>query len=661
MKITYRPDIDGLRAIAVLAVLFFHTEVPGFGGGFVGVDVFFVISGYLITLTIKKDIDQGNFSIARFYEKRIRRIFPALFPVMMTAFIVSFFLFDADALKHFGRSILATILFYSNILFRDESGYFAAPALKKPLLHTWSLSVEEQFYIIYPAALLLISRLFKGRYIAILVIFIISSLSLCIYNTYHDQSSAFYLVDTRAWEFLCGSIIALGIIRPPSSGTINNLLSVTGAGLLLYSISYYAETTLFPGYSAIAPVMGASMIIYCGSNGYSPIINKFLKWNPLGFIGLISYSLYLWHWPFVSITKYMILRPLNIYDRISIIAVSFIVSILSWKFIEQPFRGKAPLLPNRKRLFATAGIIMSVFAMIGIMTANKAVSHLQGLVYGSNNAYNLKIEKATSGLEDESEYQEIIKDANKIIPPIIGKEHASPSFILWGDSHAYALKESVSEASKIYNLSGYLANYTLCPPVLGIDMTSTPINEAFVNQKTILFIKRNPGIKTVIIAGRWSIYCVGSGVIRDAEANNMNKTDSEILRIGLFRTVHALLEMGRNVVIVRDVPEVGYDVNRYFWLSKRFPSLNDYNQMRPTVLDYNKRNAEANKIIEQIALLPNVSVVYPENLLFDKTGRVIMDANNQLLYRDDNHLSKDGSRYVSSVFDQVFKKISKNM
>jgi len=267
MPLKYRPDIDGLRAIAVLAVLFFHTGVPGFSGGFVGVDIFFVISGFLITSIILKDIKEEQFSIARFYERRIRRIFPALFPVIAFTLAVGAYLFDANAFKDLGQSITATTLFSSNILFWRESGYFAAASFTKPLLHTWSLAVEEQFYIFFPLALVFIHRFLKSRYILWIGIAIILSLGASIWGVYYKPSATFYLVPTRAWELLAGSVLALGVLPNPSSAWLRNLLSATGLGLIMYSVGFYTEATLFPGHNAIAPVMGAWLIIYSNRGG----------------------------------------------------------------------------------------------------------------------------------------------------------------------------------------------------------------------------------------------------------------------------------------------------------------------------------------------------------------------------------------------------------
>ena len=365
MVIKYRPDIDGLRAIAVLSVIFFHTGISGFSGGFVGVDVFFVISGYLITSIILKDIKSGEFSIARFYERRIRRIFPPLFTVITFTVVVSAFLFDSNSFESFGRSITATTFFCSNVLFWKESGYFDASSITKPLLHTWSLAVEEQFYIFFPLLLIGITRFSKNRYLQWIVGISLVSLMMSIIGVYTHQVITFYLLPTRAWELLFGSFLSLEVIPKLESNVQRNLVSFIGLSLIIFSICFYTESTLFPGVAALAPVLGASFIIHSGKGGAS-IVKKLLSYKPIVYIGLISYSLYLWHWPLIVFSKYLIMRELTFFETLGIIITTFIISVISLKFIEKPFRVNYPLISNRK-IFVISSFIMSMSSIIGLI------------------------------------------------------------------------------------------------------------------------------------------------------------------------------------------------------------------------------------------------------------------------------------------------------
>ncbi|NTU54173.1 MAG: acyltransferase, partial [Chlorobiaceae bacterium] len=381
MELKYRSDIDGLRAIAVLSVLFFHTEVPGFSGGYVGVDVFFVISGFLITNIILKDIQEGRFSVARFYERRIRRIFPALFPVIFFVLVFGILFYYPSAMRDLGMSINTTTLFSSNIYFLRQSGYFDAAVIVKPLLHTWSLAVEEQFYIVFPLLLMFISRFLRGKYFPwLIVIFVLSFLG-NIYFIKLKPDMVFYMMPTRAWELITGSMLAFGVFPVLLANWQKNLLSFSGIAMIMYSAIFYDSSTLFPGYAALLPVMGSGLVIYSGIGEGNYALYRILSFRPLVFIGLISYSLYLWHWSLVTFVKYIIFDQFNWIASLLIIIVSLVFAVLSWRYIEKPFRGKNSLVPDRKVLFIYAGLLMMV--TVGIGTAIYATNGLYGFMTAS--------------------------------------------------------------------------------------------------------------------------------------------------------------------------------------------------------------------------------------------------------------------------------------
>jgi len=650
MPFKYRSDIDGLRAVAVLAVLFYHTNLPGFSGGFVGVDIFFVLSGFLITSIILKDIKDEKFSIAKFYERRIRRIFPALFPVMAFVLVIGAYLFDAQAFSDLGKSITATTLFYSNILFWRESGYFAASSLQKPLLHTWSLAVEEQFYIFFPLALVCIHRYLKSRYLLWILVATTLSLLASIYGVYNYAGSTFYLVPTRAWELLAGSLLALGVLPNPSSAWLRNILSTTGLALIIYSVGFYSEATLFPGLNAIAPVLGAWLIIYSNmGEGGSAIVNKILSMRPLVFIGLISYSLYLWHWPFVAFDKYLIFRPFNWYDSAGIILASLVVSTLSWKYIEQPFRGKKMLLPERKKLFAVSALLMIAASGIGWV-----IDLQKGMPYRFPDAalamMDVNHDPQWVDGQKNDKWLDGLTDGNT--PHVMGAIEASPSFALWGDSHAVALTSAVAETAKRYNLSGYNIAHTGIRPLLGMDNMDTPFNEAKYNKGVIDFLKSHKEIKTIFIAAQWADIPLK---LKDMTSEYVNQPTDIFLRAGLFRSVIAIYELGRDVVIVSDVPTLKNDPKRLFWLSKRFGVLARTTQCSQSIDEYNELQKNSLAVFRDLEMSYNLKVLHPELLLFDKKGQSIVALNNQSLYIDEDHLSTVGSFYVAPVFDEVFK------
>jgi peptidoglycan/LPS O-acetylase OafA/YrhL len=675
MELKYRPDIDGLRAIAVLAVLFFHTSVPGFSGGFVGVDVFFVISGFLITSIILKDIRAERFSVARFYERRIRRIFPALFPLIAFVLVIGTYLYDVDAFKNLGRSIAATTLFSSNILFWQESGYFAAPSLQKPLLHTWSLAVEEQFYIFFPLALLLISRYLKGRYTLWIAGAFILSFITSILGVIYQPGATFYLVPTRAWELLAGSFLALRALPDLSANWQRNLFAFFGIALISGSIILISEATPFPGLAALPPVLGTSLVIYSGmgngKNG-SFIAQRMLSARPLVFIGLISYSLYLWHWPLVAFWKYLLFKPWNGRDSLMIIVASIAFASLSWKFIEQPFRGKQPLLPVRKQLFAVSAIVMALAVTAGVTIDTK-----NGMSRRFDRQYPGMVKEIKTTMKDpvwrlHGKWEQLSEHIGKgAKPPVVGQADKKPSFAFVGDSHARAYIPAIEHEATSAGISGMIITRQSTPFLLDISRTSNRDDDGFdevtYNNAILAFIGSHPEIKTVIIASRWGGYVHGQ--LTDKGEENLGGTkmfdlrgqckegqaNEDFINIGLKRSVDALLAMHRQVVLVTDVPEIGYDVPRSYYFHVRWPSYFDIDATRPSVGNYHERQKEANAIIEALAKQSGVSVIHPENLMFDEhqKGRII--AGGKLLYRDGNHLSTAGALYVAPAFAQLFK------
>ena len=306
----YRPDIDGLRAIAVLAVVLYHANIQPFGGGYVGVDVFFVISGYLITSLIHEHCRTGQFSIVQFYERRVRRIFPALFATVAFCFLVGCLLMMPLDYKQFGYSAVANALFASNLLFWLKTGYFDTDAEVKPLLHTWSLGVEEQFYILFPCLLLLLYKFWRNGVASILSLLLIASLFLSVWQVYDQPTSAFYLPLGRAWELLVGALLALSRDRLPHRVFFDGVLGLLGMALIFGSIFSLTADTPFPGLAALPACLGTAAIIYSGEQS-KHFVPRLLSLRIVVLLGIISYSLYLWHWPLLVFAKYFVARQLT--------------------------------------------------------------------------------------------------------------------------------------------------------------------------------------------------------------------------------------------------------------------------------------------------------------------------------------------------------------
>ena len=359
----YRAEIDGLRALAVLPVILFHAGFEWFSGGFVGVDVFFVISGYLITTIIISEMAEGKFSIVNFYERRARRILPALFFVMAICVPFAGLWFAPTDLKDFGQSLVAVSTFSSNILFWSESGYFDTAAELKPLLHTWSLAVEEQYYILFPIFLMLTWRLGLKWILILLSIVFFVSLGAAQWGAYNTPSATFFLLPTRGWELLVGVFAAfyLNYNTHLKSHSLNQVLSLLGFGMIVYSIIAFDKTTPFPSLYALIPTIGTGLLILCAVP--KTFVHKLLSLKSIVGIGLVSYSAYLWHQPLLAFARYRYFGEMHDFIIIFLCISALMMAWFSWNFIEKPFKDKSRF--SRNSIFSILIILVTLFSSIG--------------------------------------------------------------------------------------------------------------------------------------------------------------------------------------------------------------------------------------------------------------------------------------------------------
>jgi peptidoglycan/LPS O-acetylase OafA/YrhL len=363
----YRSDIDGLRAVAVLSVLAFHIQFTAFPGGYIGVDVFFVISGYLIGGIILEEIGARRFSFIGFYERRVRRIFPALAALLLLLSIPAYLLLLPGELASYGESVLAATFSVSNFYFLIHTGYFASPAYDTPLLHTWSLAIEEQFYIFLPIFLVLLHRFWPKRVALITLAVALLSFAIAVRLVGVAQEDAFFLPWTHAWELLLGTLVAQGLLPVPKAAPWRNGAALAGLLMILVPTATYGVMTAFPGLAALPPCAGTALVIAAGRAGDSHVA-RLLSWRPLAFIGKISYSLYLWHWPVIV---FLIMSGLGTSihqsspQKIVAVIASFILATLSWRYVETPFRSGS-WRPARPRLFRQAAAAAAVLAIFGL-------------------------------------------------------------------------------------------------------------------------------------------------------------------------------------------------------------------------------------------------------------------------------------------------------
>lgn len=528
----YRADIDGLRAIAVLAVVMFHADVPGFPGGYVGVDVFFVISGYLIASLILKGIEDGTFTIAGFYERRARRIFPALFTVIGLTAVAALVVLPPWEIAAFAKSVLATALFGSNILFYLEAGYFAAPAEAKPLLHTWSLAVEEQYYIVFPLLMVALAR-WPARLPGVVLLLAALSLLASAVAVETRPVAAFYLAHYRAWELLLGVLAALDALPVARSPALRGALAWLGLILIAASVALYSEHTAFPGLAALAPCAGALLIIHTGGAGAPTAVARVLMSRPMVFVGLISYSLYLWHWPLLVFAKALAAGDPSPWTTSGVVGASFVLATLSWRFVERPFRRRGSGGVPRRTVFSSAGLAMSLALLVGLVQLNFTARAGDG----AETAEIRGREDYRAGSCFLKEHQTYADWAGPEACRIGDEE--GPAVLLWGDSFAAHYAPGLDALADELPVSAVQFSAYACPPVPDAEIAWAPdcrgINDAI--DRVLEAVRPD----VVVLGARWERYW---GRFLDAA--------------DVQRTVDRLRERGMGVVLVGQGPSFSF-------------------------------------------------------------------------------------------------------
>ena len=498
----YRREIDGLRGVAVLVVVLFHAGFQTLSGGFVGVDVFFVISGYLITTILINELQEGRFCIAGFYERRARRILPALFVVMLACLPLAWWWLFPKDLKKFTDSIMAVIFFLSNHLFSNQSNYFDTATELKPLLHTWSLAVEEQYYLLFPLILMATWKLGQRWVLTMLITLIVSSLLLAQWMSVTKPELGFYILPTRAWELLIGALVAFYVTHPKRqeiSAPLNQGGSLLGLALLIYAVLAFNPQTPFPSLYTLVPTVGAALIILCANQ--TTAVGRLLGHRLLVGIGLISYSAYLWHQPLFAFTRYRYLDHPGQVLLGALAVLAFALGYLTWRFIETPFRNKQRF--TRRQIFIYSAIGSAFFIIIGVVSnINKGFSQRltedqkQVLMYDSgdllNNMYVKVYKRGACFLEPLKTAKDFHTECVSSTP--------DQSVLVWGDSHAAALSFGVRQQFK--EVTQY--NSTACPPLLELDVQNSPncqsINDFVFKQIT----QQAP--KVILLHANWTIY-----------------------------------------------------------------------------------------------------------------------------------------------------------
>jgi peptidoglycan/LPS O-acetylase OafA/YrhL len=621
----YRAEIDGLRALAVVPVILFHAGFEVFSGGFVGVDVFFVISGYLITTILIEDLENQRFSLVNFYERRARRILPALFLIILVCIPFAWMWMLPNQMEDFSQSLIAVSLFASNVLFWTESGYFDAAAEDKPLLHTWSLAVEEQYYVLFPIFLFLAWRYGKDRVFWMIVVMASISLLLSEWGWRNKATANFYLAPTRAWELFAGSISAFIVQKQRAQK--NNFLAMLGLSAIVFAIFFYDETTPFPSVYALVPVLGVVLLILYADE--ETLVAKLLSTKMFVGMGLISYSAYLWHQPLFALAKIRLFEPSG-----SVFVILCITSIalayLTWRYVEAPFRGRQSLLNSQVSVFTASVIFLASFAVFGI------VGHI-------NNGFEAsgKSRLALSTLQERISVNHGISSTceGEFTLSNDCATSATPEVLLWGDSFAMHLYQGINASADTIKLRQITTSS--CSPIIGISMLNFSANKGYewaercidFNNQVLRWLKSNESVQFVILSSTFDWIDSENVITEDGKIHN---PDIEFVLSKFKKTVQMINNLGVGVVVVSPTPRSGVNIGNC--LAKKY--------QHSTSLDCNFNYSETSYTHDFIKKVSSFSPVYWLYTDICQSEKCFAETNGVFIYRDTGHLSKEGSAFL---------------
>ncbi|GAA4221485.1 peptidoglycan/LPS O-acetylase OafA/YrhL [Sagittula marina] len=660
----YRGDIDGLRAVAVLSVVLYHFGLP-LRGGFTGVDVFFVISGYLIGgLMWREYCANDKIRIGAFYLRRFRRLAPAFFAMVLGTAALGWVLLLPFEYREFGKSAVAASFYLSNFLFWRQTGYFDAAAHDKPLLHTWSLAVEEQFYIFLPLMFLLLARSRRAMIWALVACWA-ASLVACVLMTPQYPSASFYLFPFRAWEMLSGVLLAIWGQTRGTRWEGWRALSWVGLGLVLLSVVMIPSGPLFPGLLATVPVLGTLLVLANGRNDGA--VNRLLRLPAFRFFGLISYSLYLWHWPVVTLSNSLRDGYANPFEALIWMALSVGLAWLSWRFVEQPVR-RAVRLPG---WVLAGGTVLASAAVLGFGLFLRAEDGLPGR-FGPE--AGVHIAASADFLQDFSRCyvaDDLPLDGLEVCP--IGPE-GPPQVLIWGDSHVRAFYEGLALAADEAGVPAMVLWRAGCPPLIGlrkVESAATPAQNTACRQANMQIkqaLGRLNSVQRVLLIGRWGYYATGQGTGLDANnlisifpterPERVAEPQVDVLSEASEATVDQLLRQFGEVYVLRQPPEVPfYDSRRAAreTAHARLPfAAEPVTQSVVPREDIAARAALADAPWRGLVASGRVGWLDPWPWLCDDaTCSAVHSGTGQ--YFDNNHMTNSAARRLRDVFAPVFR------
>jgi peptidoglycan/LPS O-acetylase OafA/YrhL len=637
--IAYRPDVDGLRAVAVLSVVIFHLSKSALPGGYLGVDIFFLLSGFLITSIIWHEVQDGAFSIAKFYDRRIRRIMPAMLVVLFASTIVALLLLLPTDLMGYSRSLLATLAFVANVYFWRDTDYFSRAAEEKPLLHLWSLSVEEQFYIFFPIVLVLLARWWRRGIMPMVVLLTVGSLIANIFLVSRGGGSpAFFLLPTRAWELGLGAVLALLPAHTNLQSTKAHLVSVFGGILILVGIASPHMVLQISPYIPVAfpAVLGAALLIFAGREA-SPFFNRLLSLRGCVWIGLISYSLYLWHWPIVVFSRYYLTREFSDFEMWLALGVMFICAIGSWHFVEQPLRSKRVSIKTILYLVG-AGVVLLVLFSVLVLWQRGLPSRLNAEAAVINQAVGTNYRCPVSQMLAFGSSRACLLN----LPTGNPKD---AEVVLLGNSHAQMYAPVWTSILKEHGMAGLLVPVNGCLPTTLANISVDCIAVAKRNLKELLELNRS---RLIILGITW--WYEADGLV-DASGRMTDNRNNAAL-VGAIEDLAAQLRMAdKQVILIGPIAQPGWDVASTVSRQMAFGHPVD----RPVFLPASEFGKRFQSAIQHFDAHQDLTFTRPD-LVQCSADRCSYILDGHSLFADSNHIAAGELQRFHSVFATALSK-----
>ena len=633
-KTQYFPAIDGLRAIAVSAVIAYHFSPALLPGGYLGVDIFFVISGFLITKIIWTELQAGEFTLLRFYERRIRRIMPALLAVLLVSGIAALVILLPADLIGFGKSAIATLLFAANIYFWRDTNYFARSAEEKPLLHLWSLGVEEQFYLFFPLLLMLVVSFARSRVFALVVLLTICSLALnSAMHAIGGANPAFFLLPSRAWELGAGALIALAPVSwTHPSGRRAHGFAV--AGLILIAIALFVPLPRGALIPAALPAIAGTVLLLWVILGRTSPFGGVLSTKPMVFLGQISYSLYLWHWPVIVFAKYYLVREFTLVESLLALVLMVALATLSWRYLERPFRRGSMSL---RRVLTLTGAGSLAAAALGFV-----------MIVGKGLPGRLPPEAAAINAAVGTHYRCGVTDylafggSRACTLNLPSRDPMDAQLVLFGNSHAQMYAPLVRTIITEQEKTGILVPMNGCLPTVSLNINAACLAMARRNLETILSL---PATSQVILAFTW--HHEPADLVNEKGAA-LAGTGTTPLSGALVDLIQRLQAAGKSVSVIGPIATPGVDIASILSRERAFGWPETIATSRPKA-EFDGKYAET---ISQIQRLPGVNFIRPDSVICD-ADRCYFVRDGRSIFADSNHIAAAELKQFEAIFREA--------